>query len=99
MSSWTGCTSTSDANAWNRCTNMSFETALGRLQQVRTEPLRRDPRSVLQEIPDTGGNYLPRFANGPEPLEGKSPSQVMPERGCISRETAVLLRNSAQNRA
>src|SRR4051794_10848787 len=30
MSSWTGCTSTSDANAWNRCTNMSFETALGR---------------------------------------------------------------------
>src|SRR4051795_3501480 len=28
MSSWTGCTSTSDANAWNRCTNMSFETAL-----------------------------------------------------------------------
>src|SRR3954464_6637538 len=29
MSSWTGCTSTSDANAWNRCTNMSFETALG----------------------------------------------------------------------
>src|SRR3954468_17618120 len=29
MSSWTGCTSTSDANACNRCTNMSFETALG----------------------------------------------------------------------
>src|SRR4051812_25592792 len=29
MSSWTGCTSTSDANPWNRCTNMSFETALG----------------------------------------------------------------------
>src|SRR3954469_12752679 len=29
MSSWTGCTSTSDANAWNRCTKMSFETALG----------------------------------------------------------------------
>ena len=39
------------------------------------------------------------FANGPEPLEGKSPSQDMPERGCISRETAGLLRNSAQNRA
>src|SRR3954468_6679076 len=29
MSSWTGCTSTSDANACNRCTNMSFETAPG----------------------------------------------------------------------
>src|SRR3954469_87310 len=72
---------------------------LGRLQQVRTEPLRRDPRSVLQEIPDTGGNYYRAFANGPEPLEGKSPSQDMPERGCISRETAGLLRNSAQNRA
>src|SRR3954452_15629912 len=29
MSSWTGCTSTSDANPCNRCTNMSFETAIG----------------------------------------------------------------------
>src|SRR3954453_14435961 len=34
MSSWTGCTSTSDANAWNRCTKMSFETALGRLDRL-----------------------------------------------------------------
>src|SRR4051812_2125399 len=34
MSSWTGCTSTSDANAWNRCTNMSFETAPARLSEA-----------------------------------------------------------------
>jgi len=34
-----------------------------------------------------------------KPLEDKSPSQVWPERGCISRETADLLRNPAQNRA
>src|SRR3954468_23259104 len=37
MSSWTGCTSTSDANAWNRCANMSFETALP--LQLRSERL------------------------------------------------------------
>jgi len=35
----------------------------------------------------------------PEPLDCKSPSQVRPERGCISRETADLLRNPARNGA
>src|SRR3954447_4289225 len=35
MSSWTGCTSTSDANPCNRCTNMSFETALSSNSLVR----------------------------------------------------------------
>src|SRR4051794_8982029 len=29
MNSWTECISTSDANPWNRSTNMSFDAALG----------------------------------------------------------------------
>src|SRR4051812_14967142 len=35
MSSWTGCISTSDANPWNRSTNMSAEAALGVLCEGR----------------------------------------------------------------
>src|SRR3954468_6816234 len=39
MSSWTGCTSISDANTWNCSTNMSFETALGaRVHDARHAP-------------------------------------------------------------
>src|SRR4051812_28768023 len=53
MSSWTGCTSTSDANPCNRCTNMSFETALGGRRAAATDAL--DPVSLVsRDLPRQG---------------------------------------------
>src|SRR5215207_4849699 len=53
MSSWTGSISTSDANAWNCSTNMSFEAALGRVDGF-------DDDEAQSEC-DEGSEVLVRF--------------------------------------
>src|SRR4051812_33511470 len=52
MSSWTGCTSTSDANPCNRSTNMSFETALGSEACCSRAFRRPSPPAVRSARPD-----------------------------------------------
>src|SRR3954453_12629381 len=53
MSSWTGCTSTSGANPWNRCTNFAFETGLGGRRAAATDAL--DPVSLVsRDLPRQG---------------------------------------------
>src|SRR4051794_25142071 len=69
MSSWTGCTSTSDANAWSHSTNMSFETALG----ISTDTVRRKlKRGQLQAKRDNQGQWwieVPADAKPAEPMQ------------------------------
>src|SRR4051812_12361573 len=53
MSSWTGCISTSDANPWNRSSNMSFEAALESQDILARIIRRRTPLATsLGSTPD-----------------------------------------------
>src|SRR3954469_19254702 len=84
MSSWTGCTSISDANTWNCSTNMSFETALGR---VLRPPQAAQVRPVKRFDQGQGAVRLGRGRIGP--LAGRFDVRVQPHQGV--QEIARLL--------
>src|SRR3954470_13314090 len=72
MSSWTGCTSISDANTWNCSTNMSFETALG----DRTEAALGDRLEGSRgHDGDTAVDDLRRTRRGLGGVEGGCPEE------------------------